>query len=141
MHSSTAQESVTPPRFAAEVERLALSLGVYTGGMASTVSLDAHTDRLEAGLGLMADMILRPRFDDDDVERLKNLQIGALTESADNPRMLATGPSMHSTTGKDIHSPTQLWHHRDGEGTHRRRSSSVLRVTLCSRSCRLGCRR
>ena len=75
--------------FAAEVERLALSLGVYTGGMASTVSLDAHTDRLEAGLGLMADMILRPRFDDDDVERLKNLQIGALTESADDPRMLA----------------------------------------------------
>ena len=75
--------------FAAEVERLALSLGVYTGGTASTVSLDAHIDRLDAGLGLMADMILRPRFEDDDVERLKTLQIGALTESADDPRMLA----------------------------------------------------
>ena len=75
--------------FAAEVERLALSLGVYTGGTASTVSLDAHVDRLDAGLGLMADMILRPRFDDDDVERLKSLQIGSLTEYADDPRMLA----------------------------------------------------
>ena len=45
--------------------------------------------QLDAGLGLMADMILRPRFDDADVERLKSLQIGSLTEYADDPRMLA----------------------------------------------------
>jgi len=37
----------------------------------------------------MADMILRPRFSDADVERLKTLQVGSLTESADDPRMLA----------------------------------------------------
>jgi len=76
--------------FAAEVERLALSLGVRTSGSASIVSLDAHADRLDVGLGLMADMILRPQFNTEDVERIKTLQIGALTEAADDPRTLAS---------------------------------------------------
>ncbi len=76
--------------FAKEVERLALTLGTATQGSATTVYMDAHTDRLQDGLSLMADMILRPQFEADDVERIKGLRIGALTEAGDDPRTLAS---------------------------------------------------
>jgi zinc protease len=75
--------------FAAEVERLALSLGTSTGGSSSTVYLDAHTDHLSAGLALMADLLLRPTFATEDVDRAKTLRVGALTEASDDPRTLA----------------------------------------------------
>jgi len=75
--------------FAQEVERLALNLGTATQGSATTVYLDTHTDQLEAGLGLFSDMVLRPTFEADDIERLKGLRIGALTEAGDDARTLA----------------------------------------------------
>ncbi len=75
--------------FAAEVERLALSLSVSTGGTASVVRLDTHTDRLDQGLALMADMILRPRFAPEDIDRLKALEVGSLKEASDDPRTVA----------------------------------------------------
>ena len=75
--------------FAGEVERLALSLGSSTQASFSTVYLDAHTDRLTDGLALMADMILRPTFSDEDVDRAKTLRLGELAEASDDARTLA----------------------------------------------------
>ena len=76
--------------FAQEVERLALNLGTATQGSASTVYMDAHTDQLDDGLALLADMILRPQFEADDIDRLKGLRVGALTEAGDDARTVAS---------------------------------------------------
>jgi len=74
--------------FSAEVERLALSLGTATSGSSSTVFLNAHTDHFDSGLGLMADLVLRPHFSDTDVARAKTIRVGELTDGSDDPRTL-----------------------------------------------------
>ncbi len=76
--------------FAGEVERLALDLSATTTGTATLLALDAHRDRLEAGLDLLADAMLRPRFDADEVERVRQQQIGAIKQSLDDPRSVAS---------------------------------------------------
>ena len=75
--------------FAIEVERLALELGTDTLGTATIVSMDAHTDRLEAGFRLLSDMVLRPNFNEDDLQRLKEIRVGELTEAADDAKTIA----------------------------------------------------
>lgn len=76
--------------FAAEVERLALDLSATTTGQATLLSLEAHRDRLELGLDLLADALLRPRFDPDEVERVAEQQVGAIKQSLDDPRSVAS---------------------------------------------------
>ena len=76
--------------FAKEVERLALDLSATTTGKATLLTLDAHRDRLEVGLDLLADALLRPRFDPDEVERVREQQVGAIKQSLDDPRSVAS---------------------------------------------------
>ena len=75
--------------FAAEVERLALSLGSRTSETSTSIALDAHTDRLEAGLDLLADMVLRPRFDESTVNRLKEIRLGEIAEARDDGKVIS----------------------------------------------------
>jgi zinc protease len=75
--------------FAAEVERLALTLGSHTSETSTSIILDAHTDRLEAGLDLLADMILRPRFDESTVTRLKEIRMGEIAEASDDGKVIS----------------------------------------------------
>lgn len=75
--------------FAAEVERLAISLGSHTSETSTSIGLDAHTDRLEAGLDLLADMVLRPRFDESTVNRLKEIRLGEIAEASDDGKVIS----------------------------------------------------
>ena len=75
--------------FAREVERLALSLGARTTGSATIVALDAQTKTLDAGIGLLTDMIFRPHFDDDDFQRVRDLRLGQLAEANDDATTVA----------------------------------------------------
>ena len=94
--------------FATEVERLALGLGTNTLGTATIVSLDAHSDQLDAGLDLLADMLLRPRFEDDDLSRLKEIRVGELTEAKDDAKTIAgwTLDSIYFGEGHPFAHPT-----------------------------------
>ena len=76
--------------FAAESERLALSLWTWTGGSSTTVALDAHADRLDVGLDLLADAVLRPTFAPDEVALVLEQQIGDIRQSLDDPRTVAS---------------------------------------------------
>ena len=75
--------------FATEVEQLALSLFVDTLSTATVVSLDAHSNHLDAGLDLLADMLLRPRFEASDLDRLKTIRMGELAEASDDAKNIA----------------------------------------------------
>jgi zinc protease len=95
--------------FATEVERLALGLGTDTLSTATMVSLDAHTERLEAGLDLLRDMLLHPRFAADDLQRLKEIQIGELTEASDDAKTIAgwTMDRLYFGEGHPLAHPTE----------------------------------
>ena len=75
--------------FAAEVEKLAITLGSRTSETSTSIGLDAHTDRLEAGLDLLADMVLRPRFDENTVNRLKEIRLGEIAEASDDGKVIS----------------------------------------------------
>ena len=76
--------------FSAETDRLALDLSVETWGVASIVSLDAHTGRLQDGLSLFADAILRPHYSPTALDRVRDAAIADLKERADDPRSVST---------------------------------------------------
>jgi zinc protease len=76
--------------FAREVERLALDLGAHTTGNATHVSLDAQVKTLDAGLDLLADMILRPALTAEDLKRVRDIRIGELTEASDDAKTVAS---------------------------------------------------
>lgn len=95
--------------FAAEVERLALDLGAITTGRATVLTLSAHADRLDDGLDLLADAMLRPRFDADEVERVREQQLGSIKQSLDDPRTVASTVAWAEWYGPDhpLAHPTQ----------------------------------
>ncbi len=75
--------------FSAEMDRLAVEVAVSTWGVASVVSLDAHTGRFSEGLDLFADAVLRPSFQQEDLDRLKESALADIKESMDDPRQIS----------------------------------------------------
>lgn len=75
--------------FAAELEQKAISLSVGTKATSTLITLDAHAERLETALDLLTDAILRPRFDADEVERVRKITLGDLDSALDTPQSLA----------------------------------------------------
>ena len=75
--------------FAAFAEQQAIDLSVSTWGSASVVYLHTHTDRLDDALDLLADAVLRPRLSSDDLERVRELQLGEITQALDEPQTIA----------------------------------------------------
>ena len=75
--------------FAEAAEQLALSNGADTDGEWTTLSLDGHAARLEDGLDLLADAMLHPRFDADEVERARAVHLGELAQALDDPASIA----------------------------------------------------
>lgn len=65
--------------FAAYIEQQAIELDVSTSSTASVVYLDTHADRLEEALDLLADAVLRPLFDAEELDRVRELQVGDLS--------------------------------------------------------------
>ncbi len=75
--------------FAAFSEQQAIDLSVSTHGTESVVRLSTHTDRLDDALDLLADVVLRPAFNAEDLDRVRELQIGEITQSLDEPWTVA----------------------------------------------------
>ena len=86
IHGAGDRDAVT---FAAFAEQQAIDLSVSTSGTASVVYLSTHTDRLEQGLDLLADAILRPALTAVDLERVRALQLGELIQALDEPWTIA----------------------------------------------------
>lgn len=67
---------------------LAVRLNASAGLEQSTVALHSTRATLDSGLALMADLVLRPRFNDADITRLRNVRMTALLQESDR------GPAM-----------------------------------------------
>jgi zinc protease len=75
--------------FAADAEQRALALDVHTAGRVTVLSLDGHTDHLSTGLELLADAVLQPRFDKDELTLATEQRVGEVKEALDDPRSVA----------------------------------------------------
>ncbi|MCB9795807.1 MAG: insulinase family protein [Alphaproteobacteria bacterium] len=116
--------------FAEEVERQGFTLQVSTREDHSVVVLDAHADRLDAGLALLADAVLRPRFDAAEVERGREQLIGRITQSLDDPSSVAARVGDHLYYAAD----TALGHPATGTvASVRGLSAEALRESWASR--------
>lgn len=76
--------------FAAAMDQLAIDLYTDTRATETIIGLDAHAGRLDAALDLLADALLRPRFDKAEVARLVELRQGDLAVELTDPRSVGS---------------------------------------------------
>jgi zinc protease len=86
--------------FASLAERLAIDIGTSTHPSASTVGLDLDAQHLETGLDLLADAILRPRFDKAELELVRDQIIGSIQQGQDEPETIAAWVAMREFWGE-----------------------------------------
>ncbi|HUQ06738.1 MAG TPA: pitrilysin family protein [Kofleriaceae bacterium] len=86
-------DEATPTRSAVELpeelERLGARLAIATGVDGAVLSLDTLAETLEPALGIAADMVIRPRLDPADFERIKAERVADLALRPDEPRAIA----------------------------------------------------
>ena len=87
-------EGGTAARSGAELaeaqESIGAALSVRTGWDASTISLSCLPDRLDEALNLLAEVILRPGFPVDEVERVRAQRLAAIEQRKMDPASIAT---------------------------------------------------
>lgn len=72
-----------------EIEYLGAELATAAGWDAVTVRLHVPSARLDEALPLLADVVLRPRFPDAELTRLRKEALTSLLQARDDPRRLA----------------------------------------------------
>lgn len=75
--------------FAQAMDQLAIDLGVATTDTHSVVTLDTHAERLGPALDLVAAAVLSPRFEPEEVDRVREIRKGDLAVAMDSPRAVA----------------------------------------------------
>jgi zinc protease len=74
---------------AAELERQGADLGIGMRPDAARVSLDSLAETLDASLGLLADVLVEPRLQPADFDRIKRERLAALHRRRDRPASVA----------------------------------------------------
>ncbi|MBL9106558.1 MAG: insulinase family protein [Myxococcales bacterium] len=75
--------------FAAFAALHAIEIDVATSKLGTVVHVDCQADKLDLAVGLLADVLLRPRFDAPAVSLLVEERVAQLTQEADEPRVVA----------------------------------------------------
>jgi len=71
------------------VDRLGLALETGISWDTTLIGFTALTSRLEAGMGIMADLVMRPTFPRDEVDRIRDERLAALLQRRGDPSSLA----------------------------------------------------
>ncbi len=79
----------SPEALDAEVEALAANLRVATDSYATAIDLSLQSADLDAGLQLLADLLRRPRFDEQRLELARRQAIEAVRRQDDDPDSVA----------------------------------------------------
>lgn len=90
---------------AAQVEYLGASLSTGAGWDATTISLRAPKRTIAEAMKLMGDVVLRPRFATEDVERQRDLRIASILQSRDQPGAVA-----NNVFGYTVYPATHPYH-------------------------------
>jgi zinc protease len=76
-------------QLAEAVDELGLALETGISWDTSLVGFTALTSRLQAGMGILADLVIRPAFPEHEVERIRDERLAALVQRRGDPSSLA----------------------------------------------------
>jgi zinc protease len=76
-------------KLADEIEFLGASIQTYAGGFNSGVNCSTPVSKLDPALKLMSDIILKPTFSEQELERVRKLRLNALLTQYDEPTIIA----------------------------------------------------
>ncbi len=83
------------------VEYIGANLSTSSGLHSSQINLNVPLAKLNEGLSLMADVLLRPTFDAAELDRKRKARITSIMQSHDQPRAISTTQSNQILFGKD----------------------------------------
>jgi zinc protease len=76
-------------QLADEIEFLGSQISTHSGSFTSGVNCSSPISKLDNVLKLMSDIILRPTFDETEIDRLRKLRLNGLLQNYDNPNVIA----------------------------------------------------
>jgi predicted Zn-dependent peptidase len=82
-------EGLTSQQYAEAQERLGAEIGANSGADRSYVTLDALSPNLAPSLDLMADVVRKPGFRPDDIDRLKSQTLTSIMQTQKDPTRVA----------------------------------------------------
>lgn len=82
-------ESYSSEELSGELEKLGSSIDVYAGDDEVVVNVSSLTKNLDATLGLLEEVLMKPRFTEEDFMRLKNQQMESIANQVNEPTTLA----------------------------------------------------
>jgi predicted Zn-dependent peptidase len=91
----------TSLQIAEEIEFYGASLGVGADLHTSTVSLFTPTSKLDNVLPIMADVVMRPTFPENELNRLRKERLTSLLQAHDQPRTIASVAFRQLVYGND----------------------------------------
>jgi zinc protease len=86
--------------YADAVDFLGASVSAYASMHSSGVSLFTPLSKLDSAMVLFADMVLKPAFPAQELERLRNERLTSLAQSHDQPRAIASAAFVEALYGK-----------------------------------------
>jgi zinc protease len=91
----------TPEQLEEEIEMLGASIRMYTGDEAITISGNTLVRNFDATMKLVEEILLNPRWDEEELARIKTSTINGINRSSANPNVVANNISNKILYGKD----------------------------------------
>jgi zinc protease len=85
-----------------ELESLGVDLDTSAGWDATIVGITVHADRLDPALALLAEVVRRPAFPSDPVDRMRDEQLAEILQRSKEPRALANDAAMRFIFAEDV---------------------------------------
>ena len=82
-------QSYSTEELSGELEKLGSSISVYSGGEEIVVNMSSLVKNLDATLALLEEVMMKPKFTEDDYNRLKNEQMESIANQVNEPTTLA----------------------------------------------------
>jgi zinc protease len=82
-------QGYTTEELSGELEKLGSSISVYAGGDEVVVNVSSLTKNLDATLELLEEVMMKPKFTEDDYNRLKFSQMESIANQVNEPTTLA----------------------------------------------------
>jgi zinc protease len=76
-------------QLAEEIEFLGADVTTYAGNFSSGINTNTPVSKLDAAVKIISDLMLRPKFEEAEIERLRKLRLNSLLQSFDEPSIIA----------------------------------------------------
>lgn len=94
-------ESYSVEELSGELEKLGSSIDVYAGNDEIVVNVSSLVKNVDATLALLEEVMMKPRFTEDDYNRLKNQQMESIANQVNEPTTLANNQFAKVLYGDD----------------------------------------